>query len=79
MGADSLPFCLEVHLAALNQHAGPTPGWPTDPKSISIENGLIVEQSDNDPVFVLRQKLGLAEFENLSNSVLEAQGGQPGE
>jgi len=52
------PACLEVRLAAINQHAGPTPGWPTDPKHISLERGLVVEETSNDPVFVLQQRVG---------------------
>jgi hypothetical protein len=66
----STPVCIEVSLAIFNQHAGPTPGWPTDPKNISIENGLVVEQNPHDPVFVLQQKLGPALFEELTNQVL---------
>lgn len=65
----STPVCLEVHLAALNQHAGPTPGWPTDPKRISIDNGLIVEATTNDPVFVLQRQLGSELFDGLSREV----------
>jgi len=64
------PACLEVQLAALNQHAGPTPGWPTDPKRISLEDGLIVQQSANDPVFVLQQQLGTLQFDALSDEVM---------
>ncbi|HYR89073.1 MAG TPA: thiamine pyrophosphate-dependent enzyme [Terriglobia bacterium] len=64
------PVCIEVHLGALNQHAGPTPGWPTDPKNISIENGLIVERTSNDPVFVLQQKLGTTAIEELSKEII---------
>ena len=68
------PACLEVQLAALNQHAGPTPGWPTDPKRISLENGLIVEPSANDPVFVLQQQLGAKRFEELTDEIMAAHG-----
>ncbi|MBI3616052.1 MAG: hypothetical protein HY211_06015 [Candidatus Omnitrophica bacterium] len=64
------PVCVEAHLGSINQHAGPTPGWPTDPKNISLERGLIVEQSDRDPLFVLKQRLGEPSFENLSSQVL---------
>jgi len=65
----STPVCLEVHLAALNQHAGPTPGWPTDPKTISIDNGLTVEPTTSDPVFVLRRQLGPDLFDELIREV----------
>lgn len=66
----SSPVCIEVSLAMFNQHAGPTPGWPTDPKNISIDNGLMVEQTSNDPVFVLRQRIGSEAFEELSKQIL---------
>lgn len=66
------PACLEVQLAALNQHAGPTPGWPTDPKHISLERGLVVEETPNDPVFVLQQRIGHELFASLSEHVLAA-------
>ncbi len=61
---------MEVQLAALNQHAGPTPGWPTDPKSISLENGLIVEETSDDPVYVLQQRIDSDTFADLSRDVL---------
>ena len=67
------PACLEVQLAALNQHAGPTPGWPTDPKHIRLERGLVVEETPNDPVFVLQQRIGHERFASLSEHVLAAE------
>lgn len=66
------PSCIEVTLAALNQHAGPTPGWPSDPKRIDLANGLIVAESDADPVWVLRRHLGSAAFDALEASVRAA-------
>lgn len=74
----STPICIEVRLAALNQHAGPTPGWPTDPKSISITNGLIVENTPNDPLFVLQQKIGSGLFAQLCAQVLAEKSGVGG-
>jgi len=68
--AESAPACIEGRLPALNQHAGPTPGWPTDPKKISIESGLLIERTVNDPVFVLTQRLGEAVVNELSAAVL---------
>jgi TPP-dependent pyruvate/acetoin dehydrogenase alpha subunit len=68
--ATSSPACIEVGLAALNQHAGPTPGWPTDPKKINLDNGLVIERTSNDPVFVLIQRLGEDLIGNLSAGVL---------
>lgn len=67
---ETTPLGVEVELAALNQHAGPTPGWPDDPKSIDLENGLIVERSVNDPVFVLEQRLKTMAFSRLCDEVL---------
>ncbi len=72
--ADAEPACVEVCVAALNQHAGPTPGWPTDPKRISLENGLIVAETPDDPVFVLKQRLGLQAFDAFSRQVLAEDG-----
>jgi hypothetical protein len=64
------PGCLEVTLTTFNQHAGPTPGWPTDPKRISLEDGLIVDRSANDPVFVVQQQLGVMRFDALAEDVM---------
>jgi len=66
----SQPVCVEARLASINQHAGPTPGWPTDPKKIAIENGLIVEETSFDPVHVIRQRIGEDAFEELAAQVL---------
>ena len=67
------PGCLEVQLSTLCQHAGPTPGWPTDPKCISLERGFIVEDTPNDPAFVLKQSLGADRFDALCDEVLDEQ------
>ena len=66
----STPACIEIHLAALNNHSGPTPGWPTDPRYISIDDGLVVEETLNDPVFVLQQKMGSKLLDDLAVQVL---------
>lgn len=66
----STPVLVEAFLTTLNHHAGPTSGWPTDPKNVSLENGLIVEKSSNDPVFVLQQKIDPFLFSELSEQVL---------
>ena len=65
----STPVYIEVDLVTFNQHAGPTPGWATDPKNISIENGLIVEQTSNDPVFVLQQNMEPRFFDDLTSKI----------
>lgn len=59
------PHCIEVELTAHYQHAGPTPGWPTDPKRIDLANGLIVVDNDTDPLHVLRERIGGEHFEAL--------------
>lgn len=64
------PACLEVTLTTFNQHAGPTPGWPTDPKRINLEDGLVVNRSVNDPVFVIHQQLGAPRFDALAEDVM---------
>jgi hypothetical protein len=42
-------------------HAGPTPGWPSDPRRISIHAGLVLEESPRDPAWVARHWLGQEE------------------
>jgi pyruvate dehydrogenase E1 component alpha subunit len=66
------PVCVEVIVAALNEHAGPTPGWPTDPKNIDLANGLIVQNSDADPLFVLGSRLGANSINEMSARVRAA-------
>ena len=70
--AAGLPACVELRVATFCQHAGPTPGWPDDPKKISIENGLLVQETPADPVFHLREILGTSEFQRLSDQVMSA-------
>jgi TPP-dependent pyruvate/acetoin dehydrogenase alpha subunit len=65
------PACIEVQLAALAQHAGPTPGWPTDPKRISLDDGLVVSRSDVDPVHVLRGLIGAEALDDLCREVMD--------
>ena len=68
------PRCVEVSLRAFYQHAGPTPGWPTDPKRIDIANGLLVAETDSDPVFVLRRRIGVARFDALEARTTRTEG-----
>lgn len=65
------PSCVELALSTFNQHAGPTPGWPDDPLNIDLKKGLIVAEADNDPVYQIRENLGLAGFELLARQVME--------
>jgi pyruvate dehydrogenase E1 component alpha subunit len=55
--AQTTPVCVEVLLRAMTNHSGPTPGWPEDPKKMSLENGLLVERTAYDPLFVLEELL----------------------
>jgi TPP-dependent pyruvate/acetoin dehydrogenase alpha subunit len=56
------PACVEFCTALLNQHAGPTPGWPTDPLRIALADGLVVGAAPRDPVAVLREAIGVGAF-----------------
>ena len=67
--ATASPSCIEVHLKAINNHAGPTPGWPEDTKDINLENGLVVEQSSNDPVFVLEKSVPLSVMAEMTEQL----------
>jgi hypothetical protein len=64
------PVCVEARVRAFCQHAGPSPGWPTDPKRISLQNGLIVEDSVDDPLFALGLRLGREKLDMLCKQVL---------
>jgi TPP-dependent pyruvate/acetoin dehydrogenase alpha subunit len=67
---ESMPTCVEVDLANLNRHAGPTPGWPTDPMNIDLQRGLIIQESAYDPLYVLKQRLPAALYAELENEAL---------
>lgn len=67
----STPVCLEVRLTTFNQHAGPTPGWPDDPKNISLENGFIVDRTSEDPIYVLQEKMTPPVFSAAAKQILE--------
>ena len=67
--ADNSPVCIEVHLKAMTNHAGATPGWPADTKVMSLDDGLVVEKSSFDPVFVLEQALSYQSIAKLTQEV----------
>ena len=69
--AGNSPVCVEVHLKAMTNHAGATPGWPTDPKVMSLDDGLVVEQSWYDPVFVLEQALSPQSIAKMTQEVVD--------
>ena len=56
------PAVVEVKTTLLNQHAGPTPGWPSDLMQVDILRGLVIEETASDPIFVLREKYGIEIF-----------------
>ena len=64
------PSCVELNLAALCQHAGPTPGWPEDPLCITIEDGLFIENTPNDPLDHIREELGETEYQRMVEQVM---------
>jgi len=63
------PVCVEARLALMNQHAGPTPGWPTDPMNVDIKNGLVVREASEDPLYVLRETMGEHAFRDVADQV----------
>ena len=67
---ESTSVCVEVDLISMNRHAGPTPGWPTDDMNIDLKNGLVVQETAYDPVFVLRHNMDSQLYTELENQVL---------
>ena len=63
------PVCIELNISTFCQHAGPTPGWPQDPLSIDIKNGLIIENNPEDPVYLVREILGDLAYNELSEKL----------
>lgn len=70
MDVKSIQICVEAELSLLNQHAGPTPGWATDPMNVDLTNGLVVRNAVQDPLFVLRETMGEQEFEKMAAQVM---------
>ena len=69
---NGLPALVEMEVSTFCQHAGPTPGWPTDPMKLSIENGLLAEDSPDDPVFHVKKALGDEEFARVCGDIMKA-------
>ncbi len=63
---DSNPVCVEFSTSLLNQHAGPTPGWPTDPLRIDISDGLVIGTAEEDPIAVLKESIGVEHFNAIA-------------
>lgn len=64
------PVVVELAITTYNQHAGPTPGWPTDPMRLSIDDGLIVGEASGDPLALLREVMGAEAFDRLAADVM---------
>ena len=64
---------VEVFTTLLNQHAGPTPGWPSDPFRVDFSGGLVIRKDISDPVFVLREKYGHDIFASIESEILATQ------
>ena len=65
--ADSNPVCVEFSTTLLNQHAGPTPGWPTDPLQIDINQGLLIGNAAEDPLAALKERVGAEYFDAIAS------------
>lgn len=52
------PAVVELSLKTFNQHAGATPGWATDPRSIDIREGLLMGNDPMDPLVQLQCAIG---------------------
>jgi pyruvate dehydrogenase E1 component alpha subunit len=68
------PALAEVEVKTLNNHAGATPGWATDPRTVEIGRGLVIEESAADPVWVARELLGGEDYHYASQSLLRLAG-----
>ena len=60
---------IEFNLKTFCQHAGPTPGWPDDPLSISLEDGLTLKNDPADPLVFLRDSIGIDKFNLIAQRV----------
>lgn len=46
------PAIVEIHTSMFNRHAGVTPGWPSDPMIVSLDEGLNIKNNNSDPVYI---------------------------
>jgi len=56
--AQAGPVVLEARVRTFCNHAGATPGWATDPRHISLSEGLVIEPSSEDPAYMAVRLLG---------------------
>ena len=66
------PACLEVKTTLLNQHAGPTPGWPTDPLKIEFTEDFLIADAPRDPLAVLKNKMGTEAYMKIIHHLMGA-------
>ena len=64
------PVVMEALVRTFCNHAGPTPGWATDPRHLSLGDGLLIEPTSEDPVYLAMQALG-AEAAEVIDSLLK--------
>jgi len=69
--AENTPFCLEVKTALLNQHAGPTPGWPTDSMKVEITSDFLIADALLDPLAVLKCSMGEEAYLKVIKHLME--------
>lgn len=67
---DRNPICLEVNLIPWNNHAGATPGWPSDKKMIDIHDGIYLSENDDDPLRFIESKLDKSVFCPAINQII---------
>lgn len=60
------PVLVEAMVTTFCNHAGATPGWKADPKSISMDGGLVLDSSPRDPAWIARQQLQPDEYVAMS-------------
>ena len=64
-------LCLiEYDVVTFNGHCGKAPGWPDDPKNIDIKNGLIIEKSDKDILFIVKKRMNYEKYKLLEKKAL---------
>jgi hypothetical protein len=68
--ASGRPVCVSARVKTFCQHAGPTPGWPSDPLDIDITKGMILEQDCQDPLFDMQLLIGKAMFQEIEDQVV---------
>ena len=52
------PVAMEAHVRTFCNHAGATPGWAADPRSLSLGAGLTIEPTSEDPAYGASLALG---------------------